>query len=331
MPLKLVPPRSGQSHNWRVRGTHLGVAVDKSIRAPDRAKARMVMRLIQDEIERGMFARRGAPTFADAAGAYMDGGGDPRFLPPLIAHFKDTPLSAVDQRAIDQSAIALYPNASPATRNRQVHTPVSAILRHAGVAMVLRRPKGASGTPRTAWLSKDQMFALMAASDDQGASFGALMRLLFYTGSRVSEALTLRWGDVDLDKGLVRLRQTKEETERAAIIPPFVVEALRPLRRAPDEKAFRLTKSGFLYDKLTRAAEAAGVKIPERVAFHICRHTWATMMRREGGLDTAGLVETGAWKSRVAASRYEHLDASEEAAKALMLPVPAQTIRVNDV
>jgi integrase len=175
------------------------------------------------------------------------------------------------------------------------------------------------------------MFALMAASDDQGASFGALMRFLFYTGSRLSEALTLRWGDVDLDKGLVRLRQTKEETERAAIIPPFVVEALRPLRRAPDEKVFRLTKSGFLYDKLTRAAEAAGVKIPERVAFHICRHTWATMMRREGGLDTAGLVETGAWKSRGAASRYEHLDASEEAAKALMLPVPAQMARVNDV
>ena len=55
-------------------------------------------------------------------------------------------------------------------------------------------------------LGQHQMFALMAASDDQGASFGAVMRFLFYTGSRLSEALALRWGDVDLDKGLVRLR-----------------------------------------------------------------------------------------------------------------------------
>jgi hypothetical protein len=151
MTLRLVPPRAGQSHNWRVRGTHLGVAVDKSTRAPNRAKAKLVMRLIQDEIERGMFAPRGAPNFASAALEYMRAGGSRRFLTPLLKHFQETPLSAIDQRAIDQAAIALYPNAS-ATRNRQVYTPMSAILRHAGVSIVIRRPKGAQGTPRTAWL-----------------------------------------------------------------------------------------------------------------------------------------------------------------------------------
>ncbi len=44
------------------------------------------------------------------------------------------------------------------------------------------------------------MSALIAASDGQGASFGALMRFLFNTGARLSEALALRWRDVDLDK-----------------------------------------------------------------------------------------------------------------------------------
>ena len=81
--------------------------------------------------------------------------------------------------------------------------------------MVLRRPKGALGTPRTAWLDEEQMSALIAASDGQGASFGALMRFLFNTGARLSEALALRWRDVDLDKELVRLRQTKEKTRSA--------------------------------------------------------------------------------------------------------------------
>ena len=125
------------------------------------------------------------------------------------------------------------------------------------------------------------MFALIAASDAQGVSFGALMRVLFNTGARLSEALSLRWRDVDLDKGVIRLRQTKEDTERAAVIQPHVIEALRPLRNAgtqkrigpkkveppkdreQDDKVFRLTKSGFLYDKLADAAEAAEVVIPE--------------------------------------------------------------------
>ena len=48
--------------------------------------------------------------------------------------------SAIDQRAIDQAAIVLYPNASPATRNRQVYTPMSAILRGAGVTTALKWP-----------------------------------------------------------------------------------------------------------------------------------------------------------------------------------------------
>jgi hypothetical protein len=75
-----------------------------------------------------------------------------RFLSPLAEHFATTPLTRLDQAAIDQAAAALYPGAGPATRNRQVYTPVSAILRHAGVSIVIRRRKGAQGTPRTAWL-----------------------------------------------------------------------------------------------------------------------------------------------------------------------------------
>jgi integrase len=72
---------------------------------------------------------------------------------------------------------------------------------------------------------------------------------------------------------------------------------------------------GRLYTMLAKAEKAAGMVIPYRLAFHIFRHTWATWMRRHAGLDTAALVETGAWKSRKSASVYEHLDASEEAKK----------------
>jgi hypothetical protein len=51
----------------------------------------------------------------------------------LIEHFRDMPLAEIDQAAIDDAALTLYPNVSPATRNGCVYTPVGAILHHAGV------------------------------------------------------------------------------------------------------------------------------------------------------------------------------------------------------
>jgi integrase len=226
MSLRLVPPRAGQSHNWRVRGTHLGVAVDKSTRAPDRAKARMVMRLIQDEIERGMFARRGAPNFASATSDYLDAGGDARFLPPLIKHFQETPLSAIDQRAIDQAAIKLYPNASPATRNRQVYTPMSAVLRGAGVTSALKRPKGSRGEQRVAYLEPPQAFALIKAATADDARFGALLKFLIYTGARLGEALALTWDDVNLEEARGRCHANQIWPARRLEVPTQVQAAV---------------------------------------------------------------------------------------------------------
>ena len=191
MPLRLVPPRDGKSPNWSIRGTHLGTSIDRTAGTPSRKLAARVLAKLKDDIEAGRLAPAGAPTFASAALSYVKAGGSKRFLPPLAEHFATTLLTRIDQAAIDAAAAKLYPDAGPATRNRQVYTPVSAILRHASVAIVIRRPRGAQGTSRTAWLDQSQAFALMAASDAVGPTFGALVRFLTYTGARLGEALAL--------------------------------------------------------------------------------------------------------------------------------------------
>jgi hypothetical protein len=68
------------------------------------------------------------------------------------------------------------------------------------------------------------------------------------------------------------------------------------------------------------AAARAGVPMPERAAFHLLRHTYATWMRRYGKLDTKGLVAAGAWRDRKSADRYEHTVPTEEARRADFLP-----------
>jgi integrase len=170
----------------------------------------------------------------------------------------------------------------------------------------------------------------MGSSDAVGPTFGALVKLLLYTGARLGEALALQWSDVDLARRAVTIRQTKTEGARTAFLPELVVDAIKPLSR-DGRVFFPFTKGSRLYAMLAHAEKAAGITIPDRLGFHILRHTWATWMRRHAGLDTAALVETGAWRSRKSASVYEHLDATDEALKVNLLPVPEALNRGKSV
>jgi integrase len=323
MSLKLVPPRQGKSKNWTIRGTYLGVRVDQTTRTPDKRLAQKRLTQIRDEIERGVFARPGAPTFASAALKYIEAGGEERFVLPLAEHFGSTPLTAIDQDAIDAAAIALYPRGTAATRNRQVYSPVSAILKSAGVTDRLKRPKGAQGTRRLFFFTPDQASRILDAGRAVDAEYGLFLAFLLYTGCRLSEALNAQLTDLHLSEAWVFVRATKNGDPRLVHLPPVLVAALAEHPKGLDRagKLFRFGKNGRLYEWLDRASRAANVHIPERVAFHVFRHTWGAWMRRYGGLDTTGLVGTGAWRSRQAAAVYEHAVQSEEARKADMLPV----------
>ncbi len=327
MPLKLVKPRKGKSPNFTIRGTYLGRYVDRSAKTSKRAVAVKVLKGVERQIERGELAEPGEPTFASAAAAYMKAGGERTYLKRLLEHFGDKSLRQIDQAEIENAAIALYPNASAATRNRSVYTPCSAVLRRGGISLNLRRPKGAAGNKATAWLWPEQAEAIFAEAEKIDQEFAALLIVLCYTGMRLSEALGLTWNDVRLQDGFAYVPDTKNDTPRGVFLPPVAVAVLANLPRGGDNsRVFRFVKSGHLYNLLKCAAFRAGVELPERSAFHVFRHTYATWMRRYAGLDTKGLVATGTWKDRKSADRYEHVVVTEEAKRAVLLPVPGRMI-----
>lgn len=325
MPLILKEPR-GTSPYYSVRGTYLGVRINRTTKAADRATAKKRLKQFEKEIERGHFAEPviKKPTFGEAALRYLrENEMKAGYLDVLVARLHDTPLDQFNQAFIDDVAFELYPIKSNATRNRQVYTPVSAILRHAGVELRMRRPKGANGKRRDFVFQQEQVDRLIGAAMAQEPEFGIYLTFLLYTGCRMSEGLSLLIDDMDLSNANCIVRDTKNGTDRRVHLPPVLVAALtghpRGLQR--EGRLFRYHKGQRLNQKLDRAAEAAGVEIPERVAFHAFRHTWGHWMRRYGGLDTTGLVATGAWLSHDAARRYEHAVASEEAQRADLLPV----------
>jgi integrase len=325
MPLKLVPPRKGDSPNWTIRGTYLGRYVNRSSGVSKRALAAKALKGIERQIERGELSERGEPTFASAAAAYMKAGGERKYVRRLLEYFRNAPLSGISQAEVVTAATALYPNASAATRNRSVYTPISAITGQAGIRLHLKRPRGSGGNRATAWLWPEQAFALFEEAEKLNPEFRSLLVVLCYTGMRLGEALGLTWNDVRLSDGFAYIPDTKNDEPRAVFLPPVAVAALANRSESMESsrgRVFRFAKSGHLYSLLKASAFRAGVDLPERSAFHIFRHTYATWMRRHAGLDTKGLVATGAWKDRKSADRYEHVQVSEEARKAVMLPTP---------
>ncbi len=344
MPLKLIPPRAGKTPYWAVRGTYLKVYVDRSSGTDRKSVALQQLRELERKIERGEYPEKradpAAPTFLSAAVAYMRAGRCRLHMAKLISHFGEMLLTDIDQAAIDGAALEIFPAASPATRNRKVYTPVSAVLRHAGVRIELKRPKGAKGRVRTDFMTPEDAGAIIAAAEKRDPAFALLLKFLLYTGVRIGEAMALRWEDTVLDDRLARIRTSKNGDPRTMLLRTDLAAGLIAHRGdARHGPVFVFTRGGGLKDRLVRARlEACGVPVPKRrqdapassrrpplcrlswVTFHTFRHTWATWIRRYGGLDEIGLVATGNWRDARSARRYAHAVAREEWSKVDLLP-----------
>ena len=99
--------------------------------------------------------------------------------------------------------------------------------------------------------TREQIQAIFQAADDYCPSYyakernhfaiPAILRLLYSSGPRVSEVCGLKVSDVDLHKGLITLRKTKNKEERILVLSPSMLNhsqcgrdtAQRTQRRAP--------------------------------------------------------------------------------------------------
>lgn len=348
MPLKVIPPRAGKTPNYSIRGSYLGISVDRSAGTPKRAVAERQLKALEGKIERGEYPekpKQQSATFLSAAVAYMKAGRSRRYVGKLIQHFGEIELALIDQAAIDAAAVAIYPNVSPATRNVAVYTPVGAILHHAGVEIMVRRPKGYKGKPKTLFLLPPDAFAIIRAADAIDEEMGRLLSFLLYTGCRVGEALALTWERVSLDERLAYIETSKNDDPRTVKLTEELCETLAPHRKAAG-KVFRFHQGGhrnflFLNAKVT-ACGLPAVKRPKRgqrqavppyrfgwVTFHTFCHTWATWMRRFGGADLQALVATGRWRDERSAKRYTHTAAHEEWDRVDSLPSIGKSVELT--
>jgi integrase len=139
--------------------------------------------------------------------------------------------------------------------------------------------------------------------------------LSLHCGLRAGEIFNLIWGDVDLDKGTLILRDTKAGRTRVAFMTDEVGAMLNELKRGkhstlvfPDKKGNRITKPSKTFD---RAVSELGLNDGitdrrQRVVFHTLRHTFASWLV-ENGTDLYPVKLLLGHSTMSMTERYSHL------------------------
>lgn len=281
---------------WHYRGTVAGERRRGSTKSEKKSVAEKIVAAIQSEAWQSFIVGpRATLTFEEAAQAYRSAGKSIRFLGALEAHWGETRVMDITADAIIAAAKKLYPNAQNSTRNRHVIGPTQAVINHAAEMGLcnpirVRRLKEAVKvkTPVTLeWLR--------AFMDHANPHLGALACFMFLTGARISEAIDVRWRDVDFEARRVLIRQSKISEERLAHMPAMLIVAISNIQsnREPGEKVFKYSSRFTAEPQWQKAVKRAGL---EYLSFHCCRHGFATALLHKG-VDPVTVAKLGGWAS----------------------------------
>lgn len=310
MPLKLTKRGS----IWHVVGTIAGHRIRESTGLGDRRQAEAYrLRREAEASQRHALGRAATYTFAEAALTYLQSGGEGRFLGPILDHFGPRKrIIDVDNAAANECAATLYPDAAPATINRQVITPISAVV-NAAVADELcpprrfKRRKEPQG--RLRWLTPEEADKLIAAADPRTRR---LILFLLGTGCRPIEAFQLEAPDLHLATREAWIWRSKTEQPRMVEFPTRTRAAMID---APEIGAVFLTPKGQPYKTGTgsggQASEAFNqardaAELGRDVTPYTLRHTWATWYHATTG-DFGKLMDLGGWAKADTANRYRKI------------------------
>jgi len=181
-----------------------------------------------------------------------------------------------------------------------------------------RRPRSelARSTQKISYLVEDEYIALLEAA--RHPEHKLLMRLLWETGLRISEALSLTYGDIYPDGINIMGKGHKQ-----GFVPcqaSILGELLRYRETHKQDRIFQkiTTEPGALY-MMRRYAKAIG--LGKRIYPHLFRHSFAINFLRQTGNPWA-LQEVGRWSDMETIKIYMRLakEAPREAIQRMSFP-----------
>lgn len=182
------------------------------------------------------------------------------------------------------------------------------VLGRPRLALAIPRPRKEKRLPQV--LSPEEVSRLLKKARNH--KHRAILMLLYSTGLRVGELIRLEPGDLDMDRGMVRVRGGKGAKDRVTLLADRAVEAVEIYRAAyptgrwlfPGSRPDRHLTTRSVQRIVARAASAAGIS--KRVTPHTLRHSFATHLL-EGGTNLRLIQELLGHGSARTTQIYTHV------------------------
>lgn len=295
-------------------GTFNGERIRKSLGTSVEATAKEQLAQFEAKLwKRHSYGDEAVRTFEEAALSYLKQGGEGRYVPKVLLHFKGRSVGKITPGEIRKAAVEVYPDAGPSTRNRQFITPARSIINHAhelgwcGAVSVktFDVPKSKKNKP----VDRTWITSVMAECDKRGLPhLSALALFMHQTGARISEAIRLTGDDefLNLRKRLVTLEKTKTDEMSVRVLTSELIARIAALNPQPGVRIFGYTDRQAPNRAIKRICEY--LKIPYHSNHALGRHSFATNALN-GGAQIKEAMDAGGWKSAALfMETYVHTD-----------------------
>ena len=138
-----------------------------------------------------------------------------------------------------------------------------------------------------------------------------MLGLAYGAGLRVSEVVSLRVGDLDLNELTIHIKQAKGQKDRISVVPEKLVNDLRGIvaRKEEHDFVFASERGGILTTRTAQkvfehAMKSADINKP--ATFHSLRHSFATHIL-ENGVDVRYVQELLGHQNIRTTQRYTHV------------------------
>ena len=291
---------------WWMRGTVAGRRIHESTRTDNETIAQQIAAKREAELwESHLYGAERVVTMAQAIVKYIEAGGERRFLGPILDAWGTRRLSSIRPGHVRDLAKKLYPNAIASTRNRQVITPVVAIINCAaerGLAKPIKVKRFPEAKPKRRAVDREWIDAFRDAA--RIPYLRALALFMFTTSARISESVELEPDDIDLHRRVAYTIDTKNGDPHEYHLTTEMVVELANLKPR-NGRVFGYKSRQSVYGPWGTACKRAGIEyIPPHQAG---RHTFATELITRRGVDAATVGRLGNWKSlRLLLETYAH-------------------------
>jgi len=304
---------------WYADGTIAGKRIRKSLGTRDKKVAEEIRAQYEARVwKRHTYGEEAVRLFEEAAISYMKQGGEGRFLPPIIKHFKGRAVGTIKPAELRSMALTIFPTAAAATKNRQAIVPARAVMNHAhdmgwcGAIKVkmFETPKSNKHKPvDRSWLDA----FLTQADNDKLWHLSALVLFMNQTAARVSEAVNLLGEHVDLSERVAVLAKTKTDEWSVRHLTAELVSRLAGLDIQEGERVFSYTDPKSVNKRIAAVCKRAGIE--KRTTHSAGRHSFGTNAMNVPDADIKTAMDAGGWKSaKLFLETYVH---SKEAGKSL--------------